>query len=115
MRTLRRRILIREYDYNQIEYRAKTLYDRVTFTPICRKDLEQEELVLMLKNPENDWDPPWGLEDTISILLWRNKVLLYNQDYIRWRLTDEIDSITIQSRKNTPVSKLGWATFEKDK
>ena len=113
MRTLRRRILIREYDYKKIYNKASNLYDRVTFDPISIKELEQKHIMDLIKHPR-ELSPPWHLENPLTILLWHNKLLMYNTHYVDWKVAEENGYITLQVRKNTPVSLLGWATFEKD-
>jgi hypothetical protein len=125
-RLLRRKILIREYDFNKVRTKAtakidrhETLYDRASFTPITKNDLEKEYLVYLLTrdennltiNPMNSWKPT----EYPSSYLWHIKKNLYNEDYARWNCNycDE-GYIWVQYNKATPISKLGWGVFEKD-
>lgn len=123
---LRREILIREYDFNKIKTKATakvdrycTLYDRATFTPITKDDLEKAYLVFLLtkdehditSNPMNSWKPT----EFPSSYLWHIKKQLYNEDYARWESRfDDDGNLLIRYNKHTPETKLGWGLFEKE-
>jgi hypothetical protein len=123
---LRRRILIREYDYNKIKTKAtakvdryETLYDRSTFTPLTKDDLEKEYLVYLLTKDENDVtiNPmnSWKPTEYPASYLWHVKKSLYNEDYARWNCRFDDDGfLTVQYNKGTPESMIGWAVFEKE-
>jgi len=118
-RVLRRRVIIREYDYTRLERQAlglffgHTLYDRANFTPLTRDSLEKAAVVLALKG-----DPKWHkfsppLYPVHFLGLFKD--FLYDQDYLKWTVTwDEQGSMWVQARKNTPRTRLGWAVLEKD-
>lgn len=123
---LRRKIIIREYDFKKIKTKALghidrycTLYDRAMFTPINKDELEKEYLIFLLTkdeniktiNPMNDWKPT----DYPSSYLWHIKKRLYNEDYARWDCRfDEDGYLLIRYNKGTPETKLGWGVFEKE-
>lgn len=123
LRTLRRKVIIREYDFNKVaEYATEThydghaLYDRVSFLPLNEENLEKLKVVEVLKGKEHtplvksDWN-----NNVPAMLLYQLKDYLYDNRYYDWRVTiDEEGYLCVQSRKNTPKTRLGWGIFEKD-
>ncbi len=125
VRTLRRKVIIREYDFNRVRDQAfaplammgvlDSLYDRAEFTPISQENLEKLKVVEILRGKatkisevELDLKKP-------ALLVAQLKDYLYNDKYYQWRVTvDEDGYVCVQARKNTPKSRLGWAVFEKD-
>ncbi len=125
IRTLRRKVIIREYDFNRVRDQAfaplammgvlDSLYDRAEFTPISQDNLEKLKLVEILKGKttklseiELDLQRP-------AILVAQLRDYLYDVKYYRWNVTvDEEGYVCVQARKNTPKTRLGWAVFEKD-
>ena len=123
MRTLRRKVIIREYDYERVRSYAfmplrhmglnDTLYDRAEFTPITKTQLEHENLIKILKEVRGE--NPLRPTTVPALFLFNAKDYLYNERYIEW--TSEYDDngyIWIQSKKNAPKTRLGWGIFEKD-
>lgn len=125
VRTLRRKVIIREYDFNKVRDQAfaplscmgipDTLYDRASFLPLNQDNLEKLKVVEILK----------GKHSTLKDIRWENTMpsrlvaqfrdYLYNVRYYDWQVTiDEEGYICVQARKNTPKSRLGWGIFEKD-
>lgn len=123
---LRRKIIIREYDFNKIRTKAtakvdryETLYDRATFTPITKDELEKEYLIFLLTKDENDVTSnpmnSWKPTEFPSSYLWHMKKNLYNEDYARWDSRfDEDNYLLVRYNKVTPETKLGWGVFEKE-
>lgn len=122
-RILRRKVIIREYDFERVKAQAfapltfmgtiEALYDRAEFVPLNRDSLEKENLIKILKNPQKD--NPFKPTQVPALFLYNVKDYLYNEKYINWKVEyDEDGHIWVQSRKNTPRSKLGWGFFEKD-
>ena len=121
-KVIRRRVIMREYDFNKVVESALTpslyivgdsLYDRVEFRPFTRDQLEKDAIVYALKysNRKNPFQP---VESSGRFLL-NLRAYLYNNRYVNWRSWyDDEGYICIQSRKNNPVSRLGWGIFEKD-
>lgn len=123
LRTLRRKVIIREYDFNKVaeyatetHYDGHTLYDRVSFLPLNEENLEKLKVVEVLKGKEHtplvksDWN-----NNVPAMLLYQLKDYLYDNRYYDWRVTiDEEGYLCVQSRKNTPKTRLGWGIFEKD-
>lgn len=120
-RTLTRRVIIREYDFNKIKdqalgpfYDGYSLYDTVTFMPLDREGLEKLKIMELLKGKtgpltEIDWDLKMP-----SLLLWQLRDYLYNERYTDWTVTtDDEGYLCVQARKNTPKSRIGWGVFEK--
>jgi hypothetical protein len=122
-RTLRRKVIIREYDYDKVRSQAfsplnymgltDTLYDRAEFKPLTRKQLEHENLIKLLKTggEENPLRPT----EIPALFLFNVKDYLYDRRYIEWHSEyDDQGQIWVWARKNTPRSRLGWGIFEKD-
>ena len=112
---LRRRCLIREYDYKRLSVTG--LYHRHTFEPITRKSLEQENLVNVLKEGTvNDWRNPYESLDQPRHVLWKMKDWLYNERYLKYSTVayNEQGEIWIRYNQSKPSSRLGWAVFEYD-
>ncbi len=123
LRTLKRKVIIREYDFNKVaEYATETrydghaLYDRVSFLPLNQENLEKLKVVELLKGKEHtplvksDWN-----DNIPAMLLYQLKDYLYDNRYYDWRVTiDGEGYLCVQSRKNTPKTRLGWGVFEKD-
>lgn len=118
VRTLRRKVLIREYDYARVKREAfnmvgvSALYDRAEFTPIKLDDLEKQRIVDYLKGKE---EPLWRDLEMPATALYNVKDHLYDQRYFGWMVNyDEEGYLCVQARKNTPLSRIGWGVFEKD-
>ena len=120
MKTVRRQIIIREYDYDRIvQLYIPILYTRASFVPFTLKDLEQERMLQVLSTPEENIEQiKYRIPDNYDYprsFLWCLKDQLYNDKYPEWFSEyDENGYMWIQARKNTPKSKLGRATFEYD-
>ena len=118
-RLLRRRCIIREYDYQRVSrealdlFEGQPLYDRVSFEPISRDSLEKQSLLFLLKG-QNSWNRfvP-GRYPIHTLELFKDH--LYDRKYLTWTATyDNEGQMWIQSRVNTPRTRLGWGVFEKD-
>ena len=125
-RVLRRKVIIREYDFKKVEEQAlaplscmgiiEPLYDRVSFTPLNQETLEKLKMLEILKGKKHTplIETKWNIKMP-ALLLWDLKDYLYNDRYCHWRVTtDDEGYLCVQARKNTPTSRLGWAEFEKD-
>ena len=118
VKVLKRKVLIREYDYRKVQREAFTpvgisaLYDRASFNPIKLDDLEKQRIMDYLKGKE---EPLWKNLDMPSIALYNVKDHLYDKRYCDWNVTyDDEGYLCVQARKNTPLSRIGWGIFEKD-
>ena len=123
VRTLRRKVIIREYDFKKVadnatgsHYDGQSLYDRVSFLPLNEENLEKIKLVEILKGKEHtpliksDWN-----NNVPAMMLYHLRDYLYDDRYYNWRVSiDEDGYICVQSRKNTPKTRIGWGVFEKD-
>lgn len=119
IRTLRRKVIIREYDFEKVKYQAfnpigcVTLYDRAEFNPFTKDTLSRDYLMKVLgdKTKNNlarpDQHPANWLYD-MKDFLYSDKYINYHPEY------GEDGYIWVQARKNTPKTRLGWAVFEKD-
>jgi len=123
IRTLRRKVIIREYDFNKIKdealgqhYDGYALYDRVSFEPLNEKNLEKLKLLDILKGKRNSALSTIDIDFVYPIRLLRDlKDYLYSEQYYRWDVTvDNEGYLCVQARKNTPKSRLGWGIFEKE-
>lgn len=125
IRTLRRKVIIREYDFNKVKEQAflplacmgvpDTLYDRATFIPINQDNLEKLKVEEILKGKTAVLKSvDWNLKMP-AILVAQLKDYLYNNRYYDWQVSiDEEGYLCVQARKNTPKTRLGWGIFEKD-
>ena len=119
MRTLRRKVIIREYDFDKVRNQAfklvgiAAIYDRAEFIPLNKDSLEQENLIKLLKDGENR--NPFKPTTVPAIFLFNIREYLYDAKYVDWNSEyDDHGYIWVQSRKNTPRTRLGWGIFEKD-
>jgi hypothetical protein len=122
VRTLRRKVIIREYDFERVKREAfaptgiHTLYDRVSFMPLNQEAIEKLKVVDILKGKNHTpiLETKWNTK--IPGLLLRDlKDYLYDERYAMWRVTIDLDGyLCVQARKNTPLSRIGWGVFEKD-
>jgi len=122
-RTLRRRVIIREYDYKRVREQALgslldlpcTLYDRAEFMPLNQENLEKLKMIELLKGKQSPLAKTNPELKNPALLLFHLKDYLYDKRYIDWNVDiDEDGYLCVQSRKNTPRTRLGWAVFEKD-
>lgn len=123
-RTLRRKTLMREYDYNKVREQAimplrqfeyVSLYDRCYFIPLNQEGLEKLRLLDILKGKDTPLLDPLLDLNKPAMLLYKLKDYLYNEKYHQWTVsTDSEGVVCVQARKNTPVSRIGMAIFEKD-
>ena len=123
-RILRRKVIIREYDFEKIKSQALmpfkiydyvTLYDRAEFTPLNQDNLEKLQLAEILKGRKSPISEVSINLKNPALLLYNLKDHLYNERYFEWDVTvDDEGYLCVQARKNTPLSRLGWAVFEKD-
>lgn len=119
-RILRRKVIIREYDFEKVRAEAigevgfarlGALYDRAEFTPLTLESLEKENVIDTLKGKERKYK---ALKQP-NLMLHYLKDYLYNEKYPDWNIEyDEQGQLWIQARKNTPRTRLGWGIFEKD-
>ncbi len=114
MKQLRRRIIIRQYDFHRIQGGARQLYDSVNFEPITLNEIEQEHLFRVLNGTKLP-EPAYGEYHYPRNYLYAMQNYLYDKNYVDWfSKYDEDGYMYIQSRRNAPESMLGWATFEYD-
>ena len=125
IRTLRRKVIIREYDFNKVKEQAfmpiacmgisDTLYDRASFLPLNQDNLEKLKVEEILKGKTAVLKSvDWNLKMP-AILVAQLKDYLYNNRYYDWQVSiDEEGYLCVQARKNTPKTRLGWGIFEKD-
>lgn len=122
-RTLRRRVIMREYDFVKVRADALNvgfttsyvLYDRADFQPLNQETLEKLKLVDLLKGKQTPLAKSDANLQNPALLLFHLKDYLYDERYIDWNVdVDDDGYLCVQSRKNTPRTRLGWAVFEKD-
>lgn len=121
-RTLTRRIIIREYDFNRVRDEAFSvimgegaLYDRAEFTPMSNDTLEKLKLVELLKGKRTQLSQAALNLEIPALTLYQLKDYLYSEKYCQWKVTIDDDGyLCVQARKNTPKSRIGWGVFEKD-
>ena len=118
MKPIRRRVLIREYDYQKmitnsyggIVYDGMMLYNKSEFEPLTKTRIEQEQTWATLASKRQVWQYAGR---GVSHIFYGMKDYLYNPRYMEWKSTwDEDEYLCVQARVNTPKSRIGWATFE---
>jgi len=118
MKKIRRRVLIREYDYRKmvtnayggIMFDGMMLYNRSEFTPLTRDAIEKE---VVWSNLTGDSRKLWQYRNRDRQMFHGMKDYLYNPRYMEWKVIwDEEDYLCVQARSNTPCSRIGWAVFE---
>jgi hypothetical protein len=125
IRTLRRKVIIREYDFERVREQAfaplammgstETLYDRAEFTPLNQENLEKLKVLEILRGKKTKLSDIELDLDMPSLLIAQLRDYLYDQRYYHWTVTcDKEGYLCVQARKNTPKTRLGWAVFEKD-
>lgn len=118
MRTLKRRVIIRETDFQKVKKEAfipiglGTIYDRAEWNPITKEEIERDMILRGLKGEQMPRGGSWRVPE--DYLLY-SRDSLYNERYSHWNPQyDEDGYMTVQPRKNLPRVRLGWAIFEKD-
>jgi hypothetical protein len=122
IRVLRRKVIIREYDFNKVRDQAigpvgfveiGSLYDRAEFIPFTKDSLGQDYLMKLLGDKTKK-----GLarpDQHPANWLFDMKDYLYSPKYIQYHPEYGDDGfIYVQARKNTPRTRIGWGLFEKD-
>jgi len=122
MKIVRRRVIIREYDYNKlVKLAIPEYYTTSEFNPIVLQELERDHMFDVLKTGDARLVKRINRIDGMKPIVYSHpqSVLnyfanhLYSTDYIRWLAEyDEHGFMWIQARKNTPRTKLGWGIFE---
>ena len=121
MKTLRRRVIIRQYDYNKlIKEVIPRLYHVASFEPITLKELEHEHLMMVLSDQgrpmllaPQDHRVDLKYYEYPRSYLYQMQKMLYDKHYVEWFSEYDKDGyMWIQARKNTPRTMLGWGTFE---
>jgi hypothetical protein len=121
-RILKRKVIIREYDFKKVEeqalglhYDGMALYDRVSWTPINQDTLEKLKLQELLRGKTGPLTTAVFDLTMPTILVAQLRDYLYDTRYYKWHITiDEEGFLCVQSRTNTPRTRLGWGIFEKD-
>lgn len=114
MKHLRRKIIIRQYDFHRIQSRARQVYDTVSFESITLKEIEHEHLLRVLNGTKLP-EPMYGEYHYPRNYLYAMQNYLYDKSYVDWFSNYDDDGyMYIQTKRNAPESMLGWATFEYD-
>jgi hypothetical protein len=117
-RTLRRRCIIRETDFEKVKRQAfkpigvDVLYDRADWRPITRESIERDMIMKGLRGQRMPRGGSWLIPE--DYLLY-SQDSLYDQRYTRWNVRyDSEGYLVVQPRSNLKTVRLGWAVFEKD-
>jgi hypothetical protein len=122
IRTLKRKVIIREYDFEKVKQQAfmpiglGSLYDRVQFIPLNQEGLEKSKVLEILQGKKDtplikaDWN-----DNVPAMLLYHLRDYLYDKRYYDWKVSlDEQGYVCVQARNNTPKTRVGYGIFEKD-
>ena len=115
MPTLRRTVIIRESDMSTFTRGCikKKLYDRMDFEALTYKELQQENMVNVLKGESH---PQYRvLPDVYEDMLWREKSL-YDRRYLNWHFSVDypLGQIYVSSKVDRPREALYRVILEKD-
>ena len=122
MKLVRRRVIIREYDYNKlVKLAIPKYYTTSEFNPLTLQELERDYMFQVLKTGNDrlvkrvnriNSKNPIEFSHPQSVLHYFGNHL-YDSNYVKCLTEyDEHGFMWIQSRKNTPRTKLGWGIFE---
>lgn len=108
----KRRIIIREYDYNKELKALEKKYESVSFTPLKKEYFERRATYFALKGKQYLADQYSYHEYPNSMLSRFTNLNLYNRSYPGWLVKfDADDYLTIRAGLRQPESKLGLMTL----
>lgn len=116
MKTLKRTVIIRDTDLDNLLKKAVRLYDRIDIQPMTYQEIQHENLITKLKNPNDETIPRHRtLPDVYEDMLYREQIM-YDRRYMRWHFTMDYPAgqIYVQSRMDQPRQPLFRVVFEKD-
>lgn len=123
MKTIRREVIITEKDLVKIMTRSARsgLWDRIDSEPLTYQGIQNEVLVIKLKNPDA-CVPNWSSQDVRDTLpnlysaMRYKEPELYNKNYLKWGLTMDYPAgqIYAQSRITQAKEPMVRAVLEKD-
>lgn len=123
MKTIRREVIITEKDLVKIMTKSARsgLWDRIDSEPLTYQGIQNEVLIIKLKNPDAHvphWSP-LDVRDTLPNLysaMRYKETELYNKKYLDWTLTMDYPAgqIYAQSRINQAKEPMVKAVLEKD-
>lgn len=108
----KRRIIIRESDFEAISKRERSKYESITFTPLKKEYFERRATYFALKKKQYLADQ-YALYDYPNAMLSRlTNVKLYNSSYKVWLVKFNTDGdLVIRAGMRQPESKLGLMTI----
>ena len=107
----KRRIIIREYDYDKVLKELEKAYDSVSFAPLKKEYFERRATYFALKGKQYLADQYSFYEYPNSMLSRLTNVKLHNRNYPTWLVKfDADDYLTIRAGLRQPESRLGLMT-----
>lgn len=116
MKTLKRTVIIRDVDLDNLLKKAVKLYHRIDIQPMTYKEIQHENLMAKLKNPHDETIPRHRtLPDVYEDMLYREQIM-YDRRYMNWHFTMDYPAgqIYVQSKMDQPKQPLFRVVFEKD-
>lgn len=116
MKTLKRTVIIRDVDLDNLLKKAVRLYDRIDIQPMTYQEIQHENLLAKLRNPHDETIPAHRtLPDVYEDMLYREQSM-YDRRYMRWHFTMDYPAgqIYVQSRMDQPRQPLYRVAFERD-
>jgi hypothetical protein len=122
MKVEKRRVLIREYDFKRMidprsqifRYTKNTSWDDIRFEPITAEYFKKKMNWFLLKGDKNSariyqhWPYPHEVINRMT------KVSFYDRRYKSWLINyNDKGELQIRAGINQPLSRLGWAVYEK--
>ena len=107
----KRRIIIREYDYDKKLKELEREYASVSFTPLKKEYFERRSTYFALKGKQYLADQYSFYEYPNSMLSRFTNLKLHNRNYPTWLVKfDADDYLTIRAGLRQPESRLGLMT-----
>jgi hypothetical protein len=109
----KRRLIIRELDFNKLPKSLTKNYESVTFTPFTRHWFEKRVTYYSLKSKGYLARQYLHYEYPESLLKRMTGVEFYKREYIYWLCKyDEQGELRIRAGLGQPESRLGFVTFK---
>jgi hypothetical protein len=116
MKKFKKRVIIRESDFNKLPKHVLSKYQSATFTPFTRDYFERRVTYYSMKGKAYlvrqylHYDYPEGLLKRMT------GIQFYSRDYLNWLCKyDSQGQLMIRAGLRQPESRLGFVTFkEKD-
>lgn len=113
MRKTKKRLIIRESDFNKLPKGILEKYESATFTPFTRQYFEKRVTYYSIKGKDYLVKQYLHYEYPESLLKRMTGVKFHTKDYLAWLCKyDEQGQLMIRAGLRQPESRLGFVTFK---